>query len=423
MTLRRRIAMLVIGATLVLALSGCNPAFCTERTLLGFLFCDPEWVDENQPPLFSIRAESDLGPADKPFPAGSTVAFWAESAATGNPLYPPGYVTREEWDLDGDGEYEHVVDRDAGTQKRVHRVFPEAGEFPVDLHVTTLEGDDHVSMDVVIGTRETDVPPLILTASPNPAMVGDPVRFEARLTVPNRTGVAHRWFVDGNAEGQGTGAQSFVTRTYVADQIGSFTARVDVTDDVGTARSASLRMTVRPATEDPPRAATAAARRRPARHFFALLKTRTVRPPRVRARTRLRGVRAVGNVRGRLLADRRSRVKAPAALAALLDARWTTRADLAGLLGARRQSVTATVLATPRRGRLGRACIKLRLVRKGRRQPTGTYRIVGGTGAAARLHARGRIRFQPRARGRTAIGGTVRAKTGRVRSLPRGCGR
>ena len=419
--------MLAVGAMLILSTSGCTEAFCEQRTLLGFLFCDPELIEDGEPgPVFSIHADSDIGTdPDRPFPAGSTVGFWVESSGAGNPLYPDGYVTREEWNLDGDDTYESVVAHGAGRQQRVHRAFARAGEFPVSVRLTTLEGVEHESVDVVIAATDPEVPPLIFNASPNPARVGETVRFEARLTAPNRPGVQHRWFVDGNAEGETTGDQPFVTRTYEADQVGTFRARVQVTDDVHLEHEASLLMTVRAAATGAARSTAAAARRRPARHFFAIMKTRKVRPPRVRAPRRLRGVGAVGSVRGRLLADGRTpaRASAPAALAALLDARWTTRADLAGLLGARRQSVTATVLATPRRGRLGRACIKLRIVRRGRRRPTGSYKVVGGTGAAARLRARGRIRFQPRPRGRAAIGGTVRAATGPARPLPRKCGR
>ena len=105
----------------------------------------------------------------------------------------------------------------------------------------------------------------------------------------------------------------------------------------------------------------------------------------------------------------------------LRRARWVARLDLTADLRNRAVTIRGTALATLARGR-GLACVRLIVKRRGDGVPRGRLRILGGTGAAARLAARARFRVH-------AGGGTLRLR-GRVRSRarparlpPPGCGR
>jgi PKD repeat protein len=332
-----------------------------------------------------------------------------------------GYIVEYLWDLDGDGTHETHAGPSFST------TYPSDGTYDVDLIVR--DNDNRVGRYNASVKVRARYPEVTLTASPNPARAGEVVRFEAYISTPGRVGVDHLWYLtDAGPPDIDTDERSFAEWTYRPDQTGNIDTEVVVTDQYGLSNFDHLEMRV---FEGHPSAPTSAARaRRPAaRRFFARLdtqafSTRGARASRNRAGRSIRGVTAAGTIHGRLLPDRRhagSVPAAPATLAALLDARWVTRVDLASLVRGRRQSVTGVALATPRRRELGRACLRLTIKRRGKRPPVGTYEVIGGTGPAARLRARGRFGFELRSRGGAALAGTVRASTGAPRRLPRAC--
>ena len=158
---------------------------------------------------------------------------------------------------------------------------------------------------------------------------------------------------------------------------------------------------------------------------------RAHRPRGRRFRARLRGATLaldlaamtvsgpVGRIRG-VPADGRLVVRG-GGLRPLRRARWVARLDLTADLRNRAVTLRGTALATLARGR-GLACVRLTVERRGDGVPRGRLRILGGTGAAARLAARARFRVH-------AVGGALRLR-GRVRSRarparlpPPGCGR
>jgi hypothetical protein len=86
-----------------------------------------------------------------------------------------------------------------------------------------------------------------------------------------------------------------------------------------------------------------------------------------------------------------------------------------------RQRLNVVGLATLRGRPRGRVCFTLRLTNRSGRQPVGTLRLLGGTGAGARLFGSGRVRGVLRSARLMVVGGTVRTRTGRSRGLPARC--
>jgi hypothetical protein len=89
-----------------------------------------------------------------------------------------------------------------------------------------------------------------------------------------------------------------------------------------------------------------------------------------------------------------------------------------------RAAGTATVhvvaLAVPARGG-DSACVRLTVKARAGAIPRGTFEVIGGTGAAARLRGRGTFRFRAVGKRPALVVGTLRAGRGRAQPLPRAC--
>jgi hypothetical protein len=66
-------------------------------------------------------------------------------------------------------------------------------------------------------------------------------------------------------------------------------------------------------------------------------------------------------------------------------------------------------------------CVRVRLNASPGKLGRGSFQVVGGTGPAARLRAKGSFGFELRPKGSAVLAGTITADKGRARKLPRGC--
>lgn len=129
----------------------------------------------------------------------------------------------------------------------------------------------------------------------------------------------------------------------------------------------------------------------------------------------LRGTRGVlgrGRVRARVLGPPS---RAQRMLQRFLRAGWRVRLSRSG-----NRRVTAFALA--RAGR-ARACLRIRLTAHPARPATGSVNLIGGTRAAGRLRGGARFRFGLEPDGSATVLGSLTARRGARRGLPRACKR
>jgi len=532
---RRRLLLSVAAVLAALALGGCNTAeFCEERSLLGFLFCDPALVEAEPPgPDTSIDRRN---PRDGTFvtdPKVDQELLWgARTVGASDPLYPAGYIAREEWDMDGDGQYERTYPYGgstfmyAFTQKGEHRVRlrvtdregnvteestrftvlvnqdsprnrpvaalamsnqnPRVGET-VTLYATGSSDPDgrivdyewHLWSDIFhtteptltytfqeprennallkvtdddglydedtvpyrVGNEGENVPLASMSVEPNPVQAGDPVLFKSTSSDPGGRIVKHEWDFNGDGVYElDTGETSTVQRSWEVP--GTYPVRLRVTDNDGWWDDAFEQLVVHERQHcEPPMCegvggalrATFSPFRRPApagaasNRFFARLAvgqvaTRGTRSRRARRSRTLRGVGAAGNLRGSIVGPPGQPAPAvPKALAGFLRSKWSGKLDLTALASGHRHRATAVVLAKPRRKSAGRVCVRVRLDASPGKPGRGSFQVLGGTGPAARLRAKGRFGFELRPKGNVVLAGTITSDKGRARPLPRAC--
>ncbi len=529
----RRLLLVLAALLVTLPLGGCSTEeFCRERTLLGFLFCDPALVEQEPPgPETRISRTSlrDGLHVSEPL-VDQEVLFGAETEGANDPLYPTGYIAREEWDMDGDGRYERsypyggssflyaytakgpqtvrlrVTDREGNSVERedtftvkvnqdsprnrpratltmsnqtprvgeevtlyatgssdpdgrivdyewhlwsdtfhttepiLKYTFQEPRENNALLKVTDDDGlYDEAIVPYRVGNEGENVPLASMSVEPNPVQAGDPVLFKSTSSDPGGQIVRHEWDFNGDGTFElDTGETSTVQRTWEVP--GTYPVRLRVTDNEGWWDDAFEQLVVQerqhcdPCTIGPGglgRSFSPFARTAPAaaagNRFFARLtvdkvSTRGTRGRRARRTRTLRGVEAAGSLRGSIVgAPGEPAPAVPKALAGFLKSKWTGKLDLTALTSGRRHGVTARVLATPRRRSAGRVCVRVTLGASPGKPGRGSFQVLGGTGPAARLRAKGRFGFELRPRGNAVLAGTIRVDTGRARPLPQAC--
>jgi uncharacterized delta-60 repeat protein len=153
---------------------------------------------------------------------GEQVTFDASGSSD-----PDGSITRYEWDLDGDGTFE----TDTGTDPRAARSYARSGSVTVGVRVRDDDGASTTSSRVV---NVADRPPVAaLTATPNPALVGQVVTFDASASDdPDGSITRYEWDLDGDGTYEtDTAATPTTSRSYEVP--GAVTVGVRVSDDHG----------------------------------------------------------------------------------------------------------------------------------------------------------------------------------------------
>jgi hypothetical protein len=359
--------------------------------------------------------------------------------ATGSRDPDGGPLLRWEWDIfDQPG-----IDIDRPDQPRVTTSYlerPPEGGRPLFLRVTDDDGNT-ASMERFLqldppGTYEPPAADLVIT--PSTITVGQPVTFDASAsTDADGNVVRYEWDLDGSStccsshyEIDG-GATPTYTHTYTepSHHETGILVGVRVTDDDGREGRFQTRIHVRPAGPGvaPRRRAlvSPAARSTTTRMFARFDRLKPVAAGRVRG-SKLAGLRLRGRIAGRLLKPNGEEATAsPRVLGQILRGTWSTRLDLGKRGDGHTVSGLALAKAPGRRG--ARACLRLSLrtgtPKDGRTPLTGSFRVLGGDRAAARLRASGKFGLEIRPNGTAVAAGQVTSSAGRARKLPAACRR
>jgi subtilisin-like proprotein convertase family protein len=139
-----------------------------------------------------------------------------------------GAITKYEWDLDGNGTFEQST----ATTPTASHSYGSNGTRSVKVRVTNTDGVTAVATYTLVALNQ---PPAIssLTASPNPAVVGQTVTLTAAAADPEGHGIArYDWDLDGNG-GYETPSGASPTISYAYPNAGPIPVGVRVTDADG----------------------------------------------------------------------------------------------------------------------------------------------------------------------------------------------
>jgi hypothetical protein len=148
-------------------------------------------------------------------------------------------ITTYEWDLDGNGTFEQST----GTTPTASHSYGSNGTRTVKVRVTSTTGATAVATYTLVALNQ---PPAIssLTASPNPAVVGQSVTLTAVASDPEGHGIAqYDWDLDGNG-GYETPSGASPTISYAYPNAGPIPVGVRVTDADGGQSTATVTLQV-----------------------------------------------------------------------------------------------------------------------------------------------------------------------------------
>jgi hypothetical protein len=298
------------------------------------------------------------------------------------------------------------------------------------------------------GSFDTAQPPEArFVVAPSPPLAGQEAVFSSTSRDPDGflPGIQSIFRSEWDLDGDGTfetrsepdwtarGFREEVRHTYPSP--GPRTVQLAVYDWDGLRGVTSVRVEVaagpgEQGSESPP--GRAAQRATPPHAFLAQLSLERITGPRgSRARARRRGtvtgVRVRGRLAGSVLPDSPPTgpplLPPPRALSALLASPVVARLDISTNRARTRQRIRGVAVATFAGRPRGRVCFALRIVNRRGRQPAGSFRILRGTGAGARLRGSGRVRASLRAPDVVSFGGTVRTVSAQRAPLPAPCRR
>ncbi len=138
-----------------------------------------------------------------------------------------GYITKYEWDFDGDGLY----DSDTGTVASAVNTYTAAGTFNTRVRVTDNSGLTATSSIVPVMVSSPGNNPPVVSLSANPSSGSAPLttNFTATATDSDGTITKYEWDFDGNGTYDYTETTGQVSHIFTAAS--TYTIRVRVTDD------------------------------------------------------------------------------------------------------------------------------------------------------------------------------------------------
>jgi YD repeat-containing protein len=169
-----------------------------------------------------------------PAKPGQTVTFNGSTSSD-----PDGSITKYEWDLDGNGSYE----TNTGTTPTVTKSYATEGNVDVSLRVTDNQtGTDTETHTVNVVANQA--PTAALTATPNPAILGQTTQLSASGSAdPDGSIAKYEWDLDGNGSYEtDTGTTATTSKQYAA--AGTTNVGLRVTDDGGKTGTATIPVTV-----------------------------------------------------------------------------------------------------------------------------------------------------------------------------------
>lgn len=172
-------------------------------------------------------------------PTSGTTPFYVDFTATATDS--DGYITKYEWDLDGDGAYEV----DTGVVASTSYAYSSVGIYDTRLRVTDNGGATSISAIVTVTARSvSNQSPVVssLTATPSTGSAPLAVTLSAAASDPDGSIAQYEWDFDGNGTYDATTATTPVSHTY--SSAGVYTARVRVTDGQGGTATGQTTITV-----------------------------------------------------------------------------------------------------------------------------------------------------------------------------------
>jgi PKD repeat protein len=168
-----------------------------------------------------------------PVATGTQVNF--DAAASSD---PDGSIVKYEWDLDGNGSYE----TDTGSTASAAKSYATAGERSVGLRVTDDSGSTAATTRTV--TVQNAAPQASFTTSPNPALTGASVVFDASGSSDSDGTIAkYEWDLDGNGSYEtDTGTTASTSKAFATP--GNLTIGLRVTDNSGAGATTTRSLSV-----------------------------------------------------------------------------------------------------------------------------------------------------------------------------------
>jgi PKD repeat protein len=184
-------------------------------------------ITVHAPPVASFTA------LPNPALTGQTVSFDASASSD-----PDGTIANYKWDLDGNGTFE----TNTNTTKTASSSYANAGPVTVRLQVTDNEG---ITAQTTRTVNVRALPIASFTASPNPALIGQTVSFDASASSdPDGTIANYKWDLDGNGTFEtNTNTTNTASTSYGAAK--TVTVRLLVTDNDGNTAQTTRTVTVR----------------------------------------------------------------------------------------------------------------------------------------------------------------------------------
>ncbi len=181
---------------------------------------------QNSPPTASFTATPN------PVQTGNAVTYNAAGSSD-----PDGTIAKYEWDLDGNGSYE----TDTGTTASASGSYAAIGARTIGLRVTDDLGATATT------TRSLSVvnsPPVAsFTATPNPALSGVAVSFDASASSDSDGTVAkYEWDLDGNGSYETSTGAAATSKAFATP--GARTIGLRVTDNNGTTATTSQTVSI-----------------------------------------------------------------------------------------------------------------------------------------------------------------------------------
>jgi YD repeat-containing protein len=180
-----------------------------------------------------------------PVPTGTTVTFNGSGSSD-----PDGTVAKYEWDLDGNGTYETST----GATSSTTRSYVTAQGLTIGLRVIDNLGSTATTTRTLTVTNR--VPTASFTASPNPALAGATVSFNAGASSdPDGAIAKYEWDLDGNGTYEtNTGITPTTSRAYATGS--GVVVGLRVTDNLGAAATTTQTLVVRATYEAAVRSTT-----------------------------------------------------------------------------------------------------------------------------------------------------------------------
>ena len=180
------------------------------------------------------RPVASLTVTPNPAPLNQTVTFDASGSS-----YTKGSIIKYEWNVDGSASGTYDV---TTTTPTLTMSYSAAQNITASVRVTDSDyGTDYVTKSLFVGNS---APVASLKATPNPAIVGQPITFDAsQSSVPNGSIADVRWDFDGSGQ-YATDTGTTLTTTHSFAALGTYTVGLQLTSNAGKTTTTTIKVVV-----------------------------------------------------------------------------------------------------------------------------------------------------------------------------------